>query len=119
MTYRSYRPHRTYKFCFRQVTAVVNHQPVVDDDGLETLLFPLLVPVAVFSLFNGVADVDTGHREVLKQGVQLLAFEQLLLNIAAESVVRVFKSLETNLSSQCASRSQASVENGESVNFTS
>ena len=42
-----------------QVATVVNRQSIVDDDGFETLLFPLLVPVLVLGFVDGVADGDT------------------------------------------------------------
>ena len=38
------------------VEGTVNHAAVVDDDGLEEILFPFLVPVLVFRFRNGVTD---------------------------------------------------------------
>ena len=80
---------------------IMNHQPVTDDDRLEALLLPLFVPVAVFSLADGVADADVRHRERRQYAVQNLLVEQRLLHIARQSCIGVLKCLKTCVTSQC------------------
>ena len=49
------------------MASVVNDEAVVDNDGVEALLFPLLVPVAVFGLAYVIADGDVGEGERQQQ----------------------------------------------------
>ena len=77
------------------MAAIVDDEAVADDDGVEALLFPLFVPVAVFSFADGVGDTDAREREGLQQVVQLLPVEQLLLYVPLQSLAGFLKGFKT------------------------
>ena len=69
--------------CHR-VLLVVDDAESVDVDRLKTFLFPGGVPVAVFGLFQVVADTDVGDGEICQEGIEQLAVEKVLLHISCE-----------------------------------
>ena len=67
--------------CFWQMSSVVNDE-AGEDNRIKAFLFPLLVPVSVFRLADGVGDIDVVEGEIGEGALQGGLVEQLLLHIA-------------------------------------
>ena len=83
------------------VECTVYHAAVVDDDRLEKILFPFLVPVFVFRFGNGISDFRIGYREVFQCFFQGIFVEQALLYISLNASFTLDKTFETYFTCQC------------------
>ena len=81
-----------------QMSSVVDHQVIRDDDGLKTLLFPLLVPVAILCFTYFITDVGALEGEILQGRLKNSHVKNTLLDIAFQPCLRLFKRLEPSLS---------------------
>ena len=68
---------------------------------LKALLLPLLVPVAVLGLFDGVTDGDATDGKRGDGLAECLLVQQLLLGIALQSAFGFLECLHTGLGGQC------------------
>ena len=83
-----------------QMATVVNHQLVGNHDGLKTLLFPLLVPVAILGLAYIIYNRGTLEREILDTLAQCIFIEERLLHITLQACFGFLESFETSLASK-------------------
>ena len=83
-----------------QMAPVVNHD-VAHRNRLKAFLFPLRVPILVFSFFNRKTDGDIFERKPFKNSRQRVVVEQCLLHIAFQTILRFLECLETRFTSQC------------------
>ena len=68
---------------------------------METLLFPLLVPVALLELSGGVGNVDVGQLEVGQQGVHLRLSHFAAGDVGVAALVGFLKTVEPGGSQKC------------------
>jgi hypothetical protein len=81
------------------MTTVVNSK-WRDDNRLETLLLPLLVPVAIFGLAYIIYYTDALDGEIGNTTAQCIFVEKTLLNVSLKSVFSFLKGLETCIASK-------------------
>ena len=78
----------------------VNHAAVVDDDRLEEILFPFLVPVLVFRLRNGVTDTCAGYRKIFHHLLERGLVELALLDVGLHAVFTFHETFKTDVGCQ-------------------
>ena len=80
------------------MTAVVNHTTVVNHYWIETLLFPLFIPVFVFRLLHLIGDDHLFHREIADDAIQNRLVEERLLYISLQELAFTLESLKAGIS---------------------
>ena len=82
------------------VEGTVNYTAVVDDDGLEEILFPFFVPVFVFRFRDGVGNGCIRYREILHYLLEGCFIKLALLDIGLHAVFTFHETFETDIGGQ-------------------
>ena len=82
------------------VEGTVNHAAVVDDDGLEEILFPFLVPVLVFRLCDGITDACVGYRKIFYHLLERSLVKLALLDVGLHAVFTFYETFKTDVGCQ-------------------
>src|SRR5574344_468852 len=68
---------------------------VINNDRLEIILFPLLIPVLILCMNNGILNVYSFKRKITYHIIKLILIEKRLLNICFFSFFPLYKTFET------------------------
>ena len=83
------------------VPAIMYNKMFTHRYGFKSLLFPLLIPVAVFSSLNAEAYLNIVKGHMAQYLLYAFFVKNILLNIARQSTKCLFKGFKSNISSHC------------------
>ena len=93
--------HHRLHWSVGQVSSVVHHTIVGDEDRFKSLVLPLFIPVAIFSLPCRVGHCHAVKGEILDHHCQFILVKGVLLDISLQSRVGILKRFVSHLASHC------------------